>query len=60
MACDLEVESTENTRLKEVEKEFHILKEDLNFVRTKLYDTEIELGKSQAENKAISKHDKVG
>ena len=56
---ELEKEVTEGKRLKVVEKDFHMLKEDLSFVRNKLYETEIELGKSEAENKTLAKHDKV-
>ena len=46
-------------KLKDVEKEFYSIKEDLIDVRNKLTATEIELGKTQTENKALSKHDKV-
>lgn len=42
-----------------MEKDFYGIKENLINVRDKLTATEIELGKTQTENKALSKHDKV-
>eukprot|EP00794_Sanderia_malayensis_P014131 gene14131-15608_t len=59
LSANLEKEIAETSRLREIEREFHVLKEDLAFVRNKLYETEIELNKSQTENKAITKHDKA-
>ena len=49
----------ETTRLRDVEKEFHIVRKELEDVQKKLNEMEVELGKAHAENKALIKRDKV-
>ena len=57
--ANLKEERSEKERLKEFEKEFLVIKEELATVRGKLSETEVELGKAQTENKALTKHGKV-
>ena len=56
---DFRTELSEKERLKEFEKEFLTMKDELAAVREKLAETEVELGKAQTENKALTKHGKV-
>eukprot|EP00112_Aurelia_sp_Birch-Aquarium-sp1_P012927 Seg2723.4 transcript_id=Seg2723.4/GoldUCD/mRNA.D3Y31 product="Coiled-coil domain-containing protein 157" protein_id=Seg2723.4/GoldUCD/D3Y31 len=59
LSKNLKEEVKNKLKLKDVEKDFYGIKENLINVRDKLTATEIELGKTQTENKALSKHDKA-
>ena len=56
---NLTEELSEKERLKNSEKELFSIRDELSDVREKLANTEIELGKAQTENRALTKHGKV-
>lgn len=59
LLTELDKESKEVVRLTVVETEVQQLKVELDDVQAKLKNTSIELGKTQARNKTMEKHEQV-
>ena len=59
LLTELDKESKEVARLTVVESEVQRLKVELDEVQAKLKSTAIELGKTQARNKAMERHEHV-
>lgn len=59
LLTELDKESKEVARLTVVETEVQQLKVELDDVQAKLKNTSIELGKTQARNKTMEKHEQV-
>ena len=59
LLTELDKESKEVTRLTIVESEVQQLKVELDEVQAKLKTTAIELGKTQARNKTMERHEQV-
>ena len=59
LLTELDKESKEVARLTVVESEVQQLKVELDDLQAKLKNTSIELGKTQARNKTLEKHEQV-
>lgn len=59
LESDLEKEKLETTRLKDIDKDLNKTKTTLNEMKIKLEKTTLELGKMEAKNKSLAKHDQV-
>lgn len=59
LLTELDKESKEVARLTVVESEVQQLKVEMDDLQVKLKNTSIELGKTQARNKTLEKHEQV-
>ena len=59
LLIDLEKEVKEVSRLKDVDADLEKLKGELDDMQVKLKETSLELGKTQAKNRSLEKHEKV-